>query len=223
MLLVSPSEAAIAIGARCGGSAPSDSDPQLLSVLRMITPRVEEALGVKSLTRGTHSEVFYLNAMPSLSSSLTAPRRVSMLRTDNGFLMEDDSPAYELSVLDPDGVAVDISDKTLIRTDLEYGIVRLFSWVRGEYTITYQSGFSPESLPIDSDPENALLLGIPDWLKAIAIGYLIVWFRIMNKMPAAPDKISYKSMMEALRGEIYSRIYSRYQRPRYDCIFGDAA
>ena len=218
MLLIGPTEAAQAIGAKCGGSAPSAADPALIAILNMMTPRVESALNVYSLTRMTVNErVEFGTAGRNCHWHGGNPPPTLNLRLSNGFLV-----AGTLVLRDPDGVEIDLT--TIGDVDLELGTVSLTSWCKGSHTLTYESGFTPGDVldPNYPDPENSesrVLQGIPAWMQALAVEYLTLWYRTSVTSPKATKDLSYASVGNALQREITARVYGKYQRPRMGMLF----
>ena len=215
MLLISPTEAAMAIGAKCGGSAPSSEEPALLAILQYITARVEDSLNVFSLTLSESTERFYASFMPKYSAGVDQSMSI---RLSNGFVVPD-----TVVMIDPLGEVVDMTTADI---DNHLGVVNLSCWTHGAYTITYQSGFTPGDLifPDDPDPvhtENRILVGIPEWMKAIAVSCLVVWYRTSFLSPRASKELSYGAVNQAIHQEISARIYGRYQRPRIGHLFTD--
>lgn len=218
MLLMTANEAASAIGAKCGGSAPTNDDPQLLLILGALTGRLEEALNVSSLTRGLYLDNFRLVDMPPYSGARSLPDREVSLRLSNGFVQ-----SGSIVVTDPNGDVVDLGDYRGV--DASKGIVRLTSWIRGTYQIEYVSGFEPEAIPTPEpegyDPETRVLQNIPAWMKGIVVHFLVMWYRTTQLQPRANKDISFGATMESLRRDTYAWVYGKYQRPRANCVFAD--
>lgn len=220
MLLISPQKAAQAIGMNCGGSSPETDDPKMLQVLNYMTPRIEGALNVESLVRGDYVDHFYLAPMPRY----TGDRRVQRLRLSNGFLVKDTA-----LVTGPDGATYETD--SLPNVDLEKGIIDLYSWQRGVYSIAYTSGFEPtpaleipDPLPDPYTPQDLdlrILQNIPTWMEAIAINVMLVWFRAGSAKPNFPKDISFGQVSLLLQREILARIYEKYMRPRVDVMFSE--
>ena len=215
MLLLSPSEAALAIGVKCGGSAPADDDPQLVAILNYITPRVEDACNVYSLTRTTNTDKFIVQRMPAYNSCRwPVPQEVPRLslRLSNGFVVAD-----SVVVTDPDGEELDLTDS--VDMEREMGMVYLDSWVRGTYTVTYDSGFEPVAGETPADADTQVMTGVPMWMKGIAISALVLWYRTVVMSPKGGTKeISHGTILNHLHREIATRVYQRYMRPRVDCL-----
>ena len=128
MLLIDPAVAALAIGAQCSGARAASDAPQLVEILNLITPRVEDALNVDSLARGAFVDRFYLPAMPD---ETITPDMYAPLRLSNAFI---DTTTASVVVSRVDETAVDQS--TISRVDAKYGVVYLSSWSAGEYLVT---------------------------------------------------------------------------------------
>lgn len=221
MLLLSASEAAIAIGAKCSGSAPDQDDPALVFILRMLTPRVEAACDVISLTRGMSSDEL---RVPKAMTGAFDERLV--FRLSNAFLFIDDDE-NPLVITDPDGETLDMTeDEDLdIKIDREKGLVSINKWIRGAYTIDYTSGFEapdiPDTPPPGYDHEDSVLIGIPDWMKSIVIAYLTQWYRAVAVSPRGNKDISYSAVSEALNRAVHVAVHGKYQRLRANCIWAD--
>lgn len=216
MLLISPTNAALAIGAKCGGSAPTADDAAMLTILNFITPRVEDALNVESLTLEEHIDHFRLPAM-NLGTTQLGPRIT--LRLNNGFVVPD-----SVVVTGPDGTEIDAD----IEADIDYiqGLVHLFVWGKGTYKVSYAAGFEPETepeiLPDGYDTNQRVLQDVPEWIKAIAVAALVTWYRMSFLSPKASKDLSYAQVQNALQREIATRVYSRYMRPRQSVVFGES-
>lgn len=216
MLVISPSEVAAAIGASCGDSDVADLDKSVVRILRLITPRLEGALNVASLTRGAFSDYFYLSCM----GTGTCEPSLSQLRLSNGFIVPG-----SISVYDPDNEVVLTSTDADSATDLDHGIVNLSSWRRGMYRVGYTSGFEPDAAPTTPpdwfEDGDRVLKDIPDWMKGIAVNLMILWYRTALLAPKHTKEISYVAVDAALRRELYARVYERYMRPRVGVVFSD--
>lgn len=219
MLLIAPSEASLAIGAKCGGTALTDEDAQLIYILDLLTPRMEDALNVNSLTMAEHIDRFEFPRYQAPTFPQLNPQDPKLtLRLSNGFIVRD-----TLLIRDADGVEVDTTD--LIDIDFNYGIVNLTDWDKGVYTVDYLSGFepiTPDPLPTGYDPCKRVLDGIPSWMRSIVIDFLVQWYRTEFLTPRVVKDVSYGQMSEALQRMIRTKVYSRYQRPRQDCVWGES-
>jgi hypothetical protein len=213
MLLIDPTEAALAIGAKCNGQQPADNE-QLILVLNYITPRVEDALNVATLVRGDFVDSFYLTGMNARSE-----RPIARLRLSNGFLTEES----DIAITDLDGEPIDA--ETIELYDLEHGVIELNSWEKGRYSVAYKSGFLPEEEPTTPpegyDPNHRLLTEVPDWIKGLVITLLVQWFRSTMLAPKFPQNVNLEALDRMLRKEIYLRVYGRYMRPRVNCFFSE--
>jgi hypothetical protein len=223
MLLISPSEAALAIGAKCGGSSPTDSDPSLLAILNYITPRMEDSLNVASLPRRENRDIFEMLRKPEHRCQYPVDIYgiQTVIRLTNGFLVPD---TYTL--VDPLGNEVDMADTDIVDVDREQGLLRLMDWRKGYYSFTYTAGFEPagdppeEETPLDAD--TRVLANIPVWMKAIVIDCLVLWYRTVMLKPTADKDLSYSGMIKELHREIAARVYMRYMRPRNNVIWAEA-
>lgn len=217
MLLISTTEAAAAIGAKCGGAQVSENEPELAQVLLYITPRVEAAMNVNSLTRSYYRDRFVLPQMPAYKPANKLPVETK-LRLSNGYVVPNSLTLYA-----PDGSTV--SDK-YIDIDFNYGIVNVSDWLPGIYFAEYVSGFEapdiPASPPEGYDSDLRVLTDVPDWIKALVVHLVVVWYRVARLNPRVPKDVSFTAIMNSLRHELMSRIYSAYQRPRGGCVFGEA-
>jgi hypothetical protein len=222
MLLMSPEEASNAIGVTCGGQAPGSDDPQLIAALRYMTPRLEGALNVLSLTRGIWVDHFYCSAMPCRGE-----RPEQSLLLSNGFLV-----AGSAIITAPDGTVQTTAELLALEepyrgnVDESHGVVVLRSWQRGTYSIAYSSGFEepplPDPLPPDYRPEDQVLLNVPDFIKGIVSALLVRWFRSVYVNPKFANKnISYAQVDALLSKEIYARVYEKYMRPRVAVTFSE--
>lgn len=213
MLILTPTEASQAIGAACGGSSPSATDPQLLRILSYLTPRVEGAMNVDSLRRRHYEDSFRVVC----STRSTSPNK--LFRLSNGYIVKD-----TLSVTSPSGtVTLETSPEVIV--GYEEGTVEMPCTESGKYIIGYYSGFEvenmPDPVPFGFEDEFRAFIGVPQWMKALAATYLIRWYRTVQLSPKANTDISFASISKDLDREIYSRVYSTYMRPRVDVVFAD--
>lgn len=208
-LILSPADAAMAIGAKCGAGSPDADDPQLVSILSGVTPRVEGAMNVNSLTRGTHIDRFYLKAMPLQGDY--GPVRTSV-RLSNGYLT--DTP---LTLRDEDGVVVTDEDALPVANSLdrELGTFDFKEWDRGYYSLEYESGF-------EVDTTTDTYIDVPRWMKDVATIYLVSWFRRVYVTPKIPKGVSIAGLLAGLDRELMARVYEKYQRPRANMVWADA-
>lgn len=226
MLLMSPVEANAAIGVTCGGQAPGNDDSQLLAALRYMTPRLEGALNVLSLTRGNWVDNFYCSSMPCRGD-----RNEQSLLLSNGFVLPN-----TVVITAPDGTTQTAAELLALEdglegnVDLDHGVVVLRSWMRGRYRVAYTSGFEepapPDPLPVppepEYNPEDAVLLNVPDFIKGIVSALLVRWFRSVYVNPKFANKnVSYAQVDAVLSKEIYARVYEKYMRPRVGITFSE--
>lgn len=222
MLLMSASEAALAIGGKCGGTTPDQDDPGLVSILKLITPKVEKACGVDTLTRGVFIDKFRV----ADQSSGYVEKKV--FRLTNGFLLVDDDE-NPLTITDPDEeVLSTVEDEDLeIDMNTRQGTVSINKWTRGDYLVEYTAGFEapelPDPIPPGYDPDARVLIGIPDWMKNIVVMYLTQWYRAAFVNPRGVKEISYAAVSQAVDKMVHSAVYDHYQRRRMGCIWGDPA
>lgn len=219
MLLLKPNDAATAIGAKCGGSAPSVDDPQLIAILDFITARIEGSIGVDSLTLKENHETFDLDSLESNQRySPALPKK--RIRLCNGFLIRS-----SLDLTDPNGNL--LLEEVGYDTDYAYGVITLRSWVAGRYTIKYQSGFEPICPIPPTDNEEALsrlvLADVPVWMKSLATTCLVLWYRFTFLQPKISKELARgaDTLDSALRREITTGTYTTYMRPRVNCVFTD--
>jgi hypothetical protein len=208
MLLMTVAEAAGAIGAKCGGTAP-DADSELADILKLMTSRVEDCLEVKSLESAEVTDRFTLSYKPTASRfARVDPPKVG-LRLTNAFLVAD-----SLTITDPDGEELDLTDEALaLQVRHELGIVTLYDWCAGPHLVTYTSGF-------EVDEETDVAVDVPDWMKAICIEVLVMWYRSVRLSPKRGKDIPWAQVDEMLKRDLAARIYKRYDRPRYGMLFG---
>lgn len=220
MLLMSPDEANAAIGVTCGGQAPGADDPQLIAALRYMTPRIEGAFNVHSLTRGKWIDTFYCSGMPCRGE-----RNEQALLLSNGFVVDG-----SISITAPDGTTMTgaellaLEDPYTGNVDLPHGVVTLRQWSRGVYAVTYDSGFEaptpPDPVPPNYRPEDQVLLNVPDFIKGIVSALLVRWFRTVYVNPKFANRnISFAQVDALLSKEIYARVYEKYMRPRVAVSF----
>lgn len=208
-LIVSPADAALLIGAKCGGATPDATDPQLLAILSGLTGRLAAAMNVNSLEYDTYTDRFYLEQMPS-SRGPRGPVKTSV-RLSNGFV---DSSSFIL--YDEDGEVVTGTDVTpmAMQTDAVYGIVDFKCWDRGYYSLVYEAGFGAD--------ENSVLTDTPEWMKHVVTLYLVTWYRAIFLQPKSPKDMSHAALMTSLQRELHARVYEKYQRPRAGLVWADA-
>lgn len=212
MRLMTPAEMVALLGSKaCGG----EEGGSTALVLDMILPRLEDAMNVASLVRGKFVDTFVL---PTYD-----PQHVPLvLRLSNGYVVKDTIKVQAGD--DPDFLA---SASHFL--DLEMGTVSMHSWSRGTISVEYESGFKPKPELID-DPQNPgnqipkpvnelVLEGVPDWMKALAVGFMVEWYRTFQTIPKFKPEVSYAQVEAALRRHIYARIYGRYMRPRAGVVW----
>lgn len=211
---MSPTEAALAIGAKCGGSAPSNDDAQLMRILRYLTPRVEGALNVQTISREAGEDRFYLSSMPS-----SVERPMTQMLLTNGFIVPG-----TVVITPPLGDVISGAEADEL-TDHLYGTVTLESWSRGMYKVAYQSGYevpaNPDPLPAGFDANDKVLMNVPDFIKGIVSAVLVVYYRSGTLVSRASKEISFGQVAKQLEREIYARVYEKYQRPRVGMVFSE--
>lgn len=219
MLIIDPSKVAVAVGAKCGGKTPDSNDEQIITILNLILPRIEDAMNVASLVRGNFTDSFYLSK-PSRRQRADERERIQ-LRLSNGYV-----DPTSIVVTGSDGNAVAHEIVTVETSDAEFGIVNLSSWERGAYRVAYTSGFKPSDPPQDPpegyDPNSRVLQNVPDWITGLAIDLVVQWWRTQNINPSVPKAASYAALDSALRRDIYVRVYGRYMRPRVGVIWSES-
>lgn len=206
MRIISLDEVGNLTGIACKGG----ESQSLAMVLDMILPRVEDVMNVASLARGKFVDTFVLPRFDPQQSPL-------QLRLSNGYVVKD-----TIKVFNPAGEDTFADLETYL--DLELGTVGLLSWTGGAIRLEYESGFAPIPETMDDPnnpgtqipkPVNELVLGgVPDWIKAIATGFVVEWYRTFQIQPKFKPEVSYAQVEAALRRHIYARVYSRYMRPR---------
>ena len=212
-LILSPTDAALLIGAKCGTSAPDSDDEALVGILTGLTSRLAAAMNVDSLEEGTHLDRFYLDTPGPMP--VRGPRIVQV-RLSNGYV---DPTSFVLR--DEDGEIVTDTDvvPTEEQTDSIYGVVDFSCWQRGYYSLQYTSGFA---LPPDAPPEDAevqVLVGTPEWMKHVVVSFLVIWYRTVRLAPRMPKGAAMDNLMEPLYRELQSRVYESYQRPRTGLVW----
>lgn len=212
MLLIDPAKAALAIGAKCNGQSPASDNAQLVLILKYMTPRIEDAMNIASIVRGSFVDSFYLPLM-----NPRADRPIARLRLSNGLLLAGGT----VTIQDELGNAV-----VPARIDENYGIIEIESWDKGVHTVAYTSGLEvppdPTTPPTDYDPETKVLIGVPVWIEALVIDCLVAWFRATPFVPKLPQNLNLGALDAMLRKEIYLRLYGRYDRPRVNCFFPES-
>lgn len=212
MLLLDPSTLSTLVSASCGGRDSGESR-DMVSVLRRVTPRVEEALNVATLTRGVYTDSFFLPGSGSRDDR-------AGLRLSNGFVVPD-----SVTVIDPNGNPVSSDVMSEDEIDYRYGVIHISQWMRGRYKVRYTSGFEPADLPASPPdwmtPDDRVLKDVPDWIEALVANFAVLWFRTARISPKVNEKISYGQVDAAIRKEITARLYPRYQRPRVGLYFSD--
>ncbi len=213
MLIMDVATLTAAVNAKCGGNVPDTNDEQLTTILNLILPRIEDAMNVQSLVRGNFTDHFLLPRRASRNN----PDERLQLRLTNGFLVEN-----TISVLGESGTPI-TSD--MFYSDDDMGIVFLKDWNRGYFTVSYSSGFEPSALP-DNPPENydpntRVLQNVPDWIQGIAVDFVVQWLRVQRLSPKVPQNVAYSALENAIRRDVYARVYERYMRPRMGVIWSE--
>lgn len=219
--LIDPSDAALAIGAQCAGKITSDNE-QMLSILGLLLPRIEDAMNVASLVYGETTDIFsldsptpaFLQSNAKAGAGGSSMWRGVVLRLSNGYVHRDtDNP---ITITGPDNNVV-----TAFKADLRYGLITLpLPWHGGEYTVTYRAGL--KIAPVDpqaSPPPVPVFEDVPEWLRGLTVAFLILWYRTSLLTPKTPVGFRFGELIAPLRHEIYARVYERYQRPRSNLYF----
>lgn len=208
--LISPTRAALAINAKCGGSV-SAEDTALLEVLDMLLPRVEAAMNVASLTYGETTDTFTLEHQVPRADA----RKAVKLYLSNGYLtISEDAP---LVITDPNGVELETDEYSV---NLRYGYITIPTWLEGDYTVSYYAGFTASEADDEVDPPVlSYFENVPKWIEGVVVVLLTMWYRTMPKSLTLPENIAYRDLMHALYRELVTRIYQSYQRPRDNMEF----
>ena len=200
MLLISPARAALALGTQC--KTPTGvGDEALLEMLRLLTPRVEEALNVKSLARGVFTDYF---APPRDEYQYEQPFRLS-----NGFLLGSVAP-----------VMAGVTEPGTFITDVEYGYIEVDGYTydtKTEIAFTYTSGFDipPAGPDVHADPEFRIAIGVPVWIEGVIVAMLTNYRRNNIAQPQVGKEYGFlPTLNEAITRDLRSRIYGRYMRQR---------
>lgn len=159
--------------------------------------RVEEALGIETLDRVDCRDSFNLPGVETQSRSM---------RLANAFLTTA-TPVIK------DAAGEVVTDLTLT-VDRKFGIVTV-DLPGGTYTVEYTSGFEIEE-------GTKVYVGLPDWVKSIALNIMLLWRRSMN-LGASPKDISHAALTNGMIRELNARVYNRYDRPRANKLFHDIA
>lgn len=181
-----------------------------MEMLRVLTPRVEDALNVKSLLRQTCTDTF---ALPSSTAA-----KARGFRLTNAFLS---GPVTLSGFKSYDGG--DITSP--VEIDEEYGVVRCGTYTYEPDTrlsITYTSGFAipsddeaTASNDIHPDALYRVGIGIPDWIVGIVDEMLIQWRRNNLLTPSVTKEYGFLPTLNAhVATTLKGRIYNRYMRPR---------
>jgi hypothetical protein len=209
MLLIEPTEAAEAIGAKCGPSVAGDSSG-IRTALRYITPAIESMLEVASLEARSNVDHFVYSASDMLAYSMVLT---------NAFV----APSTVL-VTDPNGAV--LTPEADFRVASLVGRVSLTLPAQlGEYRVLYVSGFEvayPEESdePLTEEHEAYLVAqGVPDWVKGMVITLLVEWLRSKQLSPKIPENVRLSDLMRALRSDLSRRMGNHYYRPRYGVVF----
>lgn len=211
MLLIPAQRAAYALGTQC--SSPSGAgDEAFLEQLRLLTPRMEAALEVRTLES--------TSAVDTFRSPQCAAERLLPFRLTNGFV-------------DPDSVRVsgayDSNGNTITvphHVDEELGIVRLTDAISyyteggGSIRISYDCGFNipakgPNDTDVHADVAYRVAIGVPDWLSGLVVDALINWRRNNQATPQVTKEYGFlPTLNDAVLRDIKARLYGRFQRPR---------
>lgn len=172
------------LGNECGTPA----GDRFEDLQRTIRTRVEEALGVDTLDRVECRDTFQITGSYA---------QLCNLRLANGFLTPDAIAFHSVDdeVLDVTGWLV----------ERRYGLIQV-KLSPGTYKVLYKSGFAVED-------GTDVYLGLPDWVKSIALSVMFMWRRSMN-ISASSKTASHYDLTSSIRRELMARIYERYDRPR---------
>lgn len=198
MLLISPVTASLALGTQC--KTPTGvGDEALLEMLRLLTPRVEAALNVGSLSRGQYTDYF---APPRDEYEFRLPFRLG-----NGFLA---SAVTVAGVQEPGALTV----------NAEYGYVEVDGYSydsKTEIALTYTSGFAiPADDPqVHPDERYRVAIGVPEWIEGVIVDLLANWRRNNLLQPQVTKEYGFlPTLNESVNRDLHTRIYGRYMRQR---------
>lgn len=209
MLLLSPQRAALAMGTQCTRSD-GVGDEQLLEQLRLLTPRIESVMGVRSLSRGAFVSSY-------VGAERKPGKKAESFRLDNGFIVP--GSVSILGLYGDGGSPITAPD----RLDADYGIVYVdYTSCDAYVDIAYTSGFvipdyvDASTTPgVHPDPNYRVLDGIPDSIAGTVAVFLSNAYRNLTRVPNIPkERGSLEFLNEAMRRELRARVYDAYLRPR---------
>jgi len=191
--LLTPQQIMDALGA-AGCAKPGEQPIDMYkTALGMVLSRVEGLMNVRTLVRGTYTDTFTV---------IDHRQTGQLLRLSNALL-----PLPMVCTLSDDGG----NPIEGLKVDRHYGIVRTGRLRGGEFTCTYMSG-----LAVDAD---GFFQDVPNWLTSIAINCIVLWYRLGMLSPKVPEGVSYSALMRATVGELQTRVYETYMRPRVDVLW----
>lgn len=161
---------------------------------RNIRTRVESALNIEQIARGSWIDTFYISPQQA--------NRPVALRLTNAFLEAPEATVITLL----DGSATDCT----MDVDSRYGIVYT-TLPAGDYKVAYVAGFEAEA-------GSKVFKRLPDWLVSVATAVMAGWLRA-TAVTGVPAHVSLGDLTPALQREIQTRIYERYDRPRASVVW----
>lgn len=208
MLLVDPKVALSVIDMQCKTTTGTALD-NLTEQIRFLTARVAAVLETDSLEYGTYRDTFQ------------APQ--GRYQPSYGFRL---SRAFLTSA-----PVISVQEMRHPLVQMEYGVVNHSGYLWEEdapITAQYTAGFhvqernAQNEAQVPEDPEYRLAVGVPEWLRNVAILTLVDWRRTGFSLPALPKERGANAQIELnqrVDRDLRIRVYGRYTRPRHRLLW----
>lgn len=173
-----------------GACCSSPSGPAYATLQSAARTRIEEAMNIEHLLRGVWVDHFHI---PRASAN-----RAVVLRLSNAFIDNRQSVVI--------GVSGEDEPVEPLRVDTRLGLVYA-SLPAGAASVKYTSGFPLEST------DTLKFAHTPEWMQTIALAAIRQWV-LATASGAQPKDVSLGGLTAAIKHEIATRVYNRYDRPR---------
>lgn len=178
-----------------GNCCDSPSGPAYVTLQSAARTRIEEALNIAHLLRGVWVDRFRIPH--------TLANRPVTLRLSNAFIDDRESVVISVSGAEEPVAVEDVDTRLgLVTATLPAGLV----------SVKYTSGF-----PVGS-ADTKKFEHTPEWMQTIALAAIRSWV-LATASGAQPKDISLGQLTAAIRHELSTRIYGRYDRPRAGVVW----
>jgi len=178
-----------------GNCCSAPAGPAYATLQSAARTRIEEALNIAHLLRGVWVDRFRIPH--------TLANRSVTLRLSNAFIDDRESVVISASGVDEPFTVEDVDTRLgLVTATLPGGVV----------SVKYTSGFPVKSADTQKFDHT------PEWMQTIALAAIRSWV-LATATGAQPKDISLGQLTAAIRHEISTRVYGRYDRPRAGVVW----